>query len=219
MDISLKIKELRNEKKLGSGAFADLIKVDRSQYSKLESGKLAPTVSQIMEISSIFNVSIDWLLTGKEPMLKTSTPVAIAVKGSDIKGKPIPLVNEGAAAGFGSASFAISEQDVKDYYIIPKFKYLTVDFMIEIHGSSMYPKYNSGDIIACTILRDRKFIQWNKCHIIATREQGILCKRIRPSDKTNCITAVSNNKEYQPFDIPEDDITGIALVVGVIRLE
>jgi Predicted transcriptional regulator len=176
--------------------------------------------TQIGKILSAYpNINPEWLLTGKGSMLKTSMPVAIALKDSDTKDNPIPLVNENAVAGFGSANFAISNQDVKDYYIIPKFKFLKVDFMIEIHGSSMYPKYNSGDIIACTILHDRKFIQWNKCHIIASREQGILCKRILPSEKENCITAVSDNKEYRPFDIPEDDITGIALVVGVIRLE
>lgn len=133
--------------------------------------------------------------------------------------KKIPLVSEQAVAGFGNVNFSISEQDVKDYYVIPKFKYLKVDFMIEIHGSSMYPKYNSGDIVACSILRDRKFLQWNKCHIIASREQGILCKRLRMSEKKNHLLAVSDNKNYPPFDIPEEDIAGIALVVGVIRLE
>lgn len=134
-------------------------------------------------------------------------------------GRLIPLVSQSAAAGFGNADFAISEADVKDYYVIPKFKYCKVDFMIEISGSSMYPKYNSGDVVACTIIRDGSFIQWNKCHIIATRDQGILCKRLRPSDKDGCIMAVSDNKDYPPFDIPKSEITGIALVCGVIRLE
>ena len=131
----------------------------------------------------------------------------------------IPLVTQNAVAGFGNNNFAIQEADVKEYYVVPKFKYHQVDFMIEISGSSMYPKYNSGDVVACTILHDGAFIQWNKCHIVATREQGILCKRLMPSTSEDCLKMVSDNPNYPPFDVPKNEITGIALVVGVIRLE
>lgn len=149
-------------------------------------------------------------------------PEAVAVSISQKEKqtmKPIPLVTETAAAGFGNCDFAIAEQDVKDYYVIPKFRYSRVDFMIEVSGLSMHPHFNPGDIIACTILTDRKFLQWNKCHVIATREQGILVKRLMPSKQKNCLTATSDNKDYPPFDIPLDEITGIALVVGSVSLE
>lgn len=131
----------------------------------------------------------------------------------------IPLVTETAAAGFGNEHFSIEEKDVKEYYVIPKFRFCQVDFMIEISGLSMYPHFNPGDVIACTILRDRRFLQWNKCHVIATREQGILVKRIMPGKSDGYLTAVSDNKDYPPFDIPVDDITGLALVVGSVSLE
>lgn len=132
---------------------------------------------------------------------------------------PIPLVTETAAAGFGNEHFSIAEKDVKEYYVIPKFRSTRVDFMIEVSGLSMYPHFNPGDVIACTILTDRKFLQWNKCHVIATREQGILVKRLMPSEHQNCLRVVSDNKDYPPFDIPLDDITGLALVIGSVSLE
>lgn len=139
--------------------------------------------------------------------------------GENSEVKPIPLVTETAAAGFGNEHFSIAEKDVKDYYVIPKFRLCHVDFMIEVSGLSMFPHFNPGDVIACTILNDRKFLQWNKCHVIATREQGILVKRIMPSKSDGYLTAVSDNKDYPPFDIPVDDITGLALVVGSVSLE
>lgn len=135
------------------------------------------------------------------------------------KVKPIPLVTETAVAGFGNEYFSIAEKDVKEYYVIPKFRFCRVDFMIEVSGLSMYPHFNPGDVIACTILHDRKFLQWNKCHVIATREQGILVKRLMPSKHEGCLTAISDNKDYPPFDIPIEEITGIALVVGAVSLE
>lgn len=181
---------------------------------------------------------MDWLLTGEGNMLKSSntisspstpqTPVKPhheqeAIPLAEINGSsninPIPLVTETAAAGFGSEFFSIAEKDVKEYYVIPKFRFCHVDFMIEVSGLSMYPHFNPGDVIACTILNDRKFLQWNKCHVIATREQGLLVKRLMPSEHEGCLTAVSDNKDYPPFDIPVEEITGIALVVGSVSLE
>ena len=159
----------------------------------------------------------------KVPMEAPPQPQPEAIPLADAKGtgltNPIPLVTATAAAGFGNGHFSIAEEDVKEYYVIPKFRFCKVDFMIEVSGLSMYPHFNPGDVIACTILTDRKFLQWNKCHVIATREQGILVKRLMPSNQDGCLTAVSDNKEYPPFDIPLDEITGIALVVGSVSLE
>jgi len=70
MDIYIRIKELREEKKLTQKVVSALIKIDSSQYSKIELGKLQPTLTQIMAISSFFEVSIDWLCFGNGSMLK-----------------------------------------------------------------------------------------------------------------------------------------------------
>jgi phage repressor protein C with HTH and peptisase S24 domain len=131
----------------------------------------------------------------------------------------IPLVSVAAVGGFGNANFSIKQSDIKDYYIIPKFKERHIDFMIEISGSSMQPKYNSGDVVACTLIKESQFIQWNKAHVIATSEQGILVKRLRKGITQDCLLAVSDNKDYDPFEIPVNEITGLAIVVGVVRLE
>lgn len=174
------------------------------------------------------HINPSWLLTGQGDMLvkndvqqnieskREAIPIMEEIP-SDIA--PIPLVTERAAAGFGNDCFSIQESDVRDYYIIPKFRFNHVDFMIEVSGISMYPHFKSGDVIACTILRDAKYIQWNRCHVIATRDQGILVKRIMPSEKEGCFKIVSENKDFPPFDLPKEDITGLALVVGCVSLE
>ena len=187
------------------------------------------------------DISADWLLTGKGPMLEkeisasasplhltptipiddiSDEPEAIPFAEAARSGlHPIPLVTQKAAAGFGNGDFSIEESDVKEYYVIPKFKYCHVDFMIEVSGLSMYPHFNPGDVIACSILRNSQFLQWNKCHVIATREQGILVKRLMPGEDKKHLRAISDNKEYPPFEIPVDEITGIAVVVGHVGLE
>ncbi len=183
--------------------------------------------------------SAAWLLTGEGDMLKqTSKPSAVTAPSKLIStGKSsqealeafaeatkktpgaIPLVSEKAIGGFSNEHFSIQERDVLAYYVIPKFRFLGVDFMIEVIGDSMMPKFFTGDIIACSVIHQSKFIQWNKPHLIATREQGLLVKRLQKSEDSDCLLAVSENCDYAPFDIPLDEIIALARVVGVIHIE
>lgn len=154
--------------------------------------------------------SIDpvWLKLGEGSMLKEeATPAQF--------GQLTPLLLQEAAAGFGSENFAITEKDIQAQYLVPDFN--GIDFMIRVKGNSMYPKYSSGDVIACRKLKESKFIEWNKPHLIATTEHGLIVKRIRPHEEG--ILAVSDNEKYAPFVIPNVEITGVAVIVGVIRLE
>lgn len=188
--------------------------------------------------SKCINISAEWLLSGNGPMLKPAAQgrqmIARENTISTTEKPPeafrcvdpqhpvqdaIPLVTPKVAAGFGTADFAIVESDVKEFYVIPKWRRQHVDFMIEVTGDSMQPKYNAGDIVGCTIIHNSSFIQWNRPHVIATREQGLLVKRVMPGSTAKTISAVSDNPKYPPFDIPKNEITGIALVIGMVGLE
>ena len=133
--------------------------------------------------------------------------------------KGIPLVSVQAVGGFSGKDFAIRERDVEAYYVIPKFRNLNVDFLIEVVGDSMMPRIFPGDIIACSIIRNPRFIQWNKTYLISSEEQGMIVKRLKKSPEEGSLLAVSDNTEYDPFDIPLTDINGLARVVGVIHAE
>lgn len=164
-------------------------------------------------LSEIKDTNPEWLLTGKGDMLKRNKPQVTNLQNG------IPLVYQTAIGGFGNNHFTLSDRDVKEYYVIPKFKHKHIDFMIEVEGSSMYPKYNSGDVVACKIIKEDTFLQWNKTHVVATKDQGIIIKRIKKGNQENTLCMISDNNSYDPFEVPKDEITGIALVVGVIRLE
>lgn len=162
------------------------------------------------------DINPTWLLTGEGEMLRDKGEVTVISGGGEVKDR-IPLVSVDVAAGFGSMSFGIEERDIIDYYVIPVFK--DVDFMVPLTGESMIPNYKPGDIVACRILHQHRYIQWNKAYIIATRDQGLLCKRLKPSGRERSYIAVSDNRDYDDFEIPEEEITGIALIVGILRME
>ncbi len=222
-------------------AFASAIGVRPSVVDNIvgkRQGK--PSFDVIEKVSALAEISIEWLVTGDGDMLKEqrTKPASISAmkkqlttgSGSETtleafteatKKTPgaIPLVSERAVGGFASEHFSIKEHDVLAYYVIPKFRYLGVDFMIEVIGDSMIPKFYPGDIIACSIISHSRYIEWNKCHLIATVDRGLIVKRLMPGSDDDCFKATSDNKDYPPFDIPKDEITGMARIVGVIHLE
>jgi repressor LexA len=130
----------------------------------------------------------------------------------DIKG--IPLIPIEAMAGFGVGDVDIREP--LELYNVPDFK--GVDFLIRVKGSSMYPKYSSGDVVACKYINSSQFLQWGKCYVLDTT-QGALVKRIFQSTQDESIECRSDNKDYPPFVVPKIEIRAIALIIGVIRLE
>ena len=218
--VKQRIKEVLNIKGVNVNAFSNLNNKVQTTVNRQINGSSKITFDTINAFLHTYpDVSSEWLLRGHGDMFMHTEQQKDVYPARLSGAKGIPLVTAHAVAGLGNMDFAIREEDVKAYYVIPKFKYCNVDFMIEISGISMFPSYNSGDIVACTIIRNINVLQWNRCYIIATREQGLLCKRLRKSEKENCVFVVSDNKEYEPFDLPMDEITGIAMICGLIRLE
>lgn len=175
----------------------------------LNSNAIDNILSEISELNPM------WLISGKGEMLIENEEKSIAPTESRVG---IPLIPLDAMAGFGNGSAQVMDYDT-DRYVVPEFTELDVDYMIRVKGSSMYPKYNSGDIVACKKLSlTDMFFQWNKVYVLDT-EQGALVKRIKPGKDDEHILLKSDNESYDPIQLHRSRINAIALVVGVIRLE
>jgi len=168
------------------------------------------------------DVSPEWLLTGKGDMLKNTNALDNVLNepmdsyGLKDDKQGIPLIPLSAMAGFGEGESAVLEVDC-ERFVIPTFK--GADFLITVKGSSMQPKYNSGDIVACKKLPlNDLFFQWNKVYVLDTI-QGALVKRIRKGSTTESVLIASDNEKYEPFELHKNQINAVALVIGVIRLE
>ena len=59
----------------------------------------------------------------------------------------IPLIPFDFMAGFGEDNSGIKLNDCERYNI-PEFENIGAEFLVRVGGSSMYPKYSSGDILA-----------------------------------------------------------------------
>lgn len=154
---------------------------------------------------------------GKKTTTKKPTTISETVyKAPEGSSEGIPLIPIDAMAGALTDERTVLEYEC-ERYVVPAFK--GADFLIPVKGSSMYPKYSSGDIVACQrVPMSDLFFQWNKVYVIDTN-QGALIKRIKPGSDKDHVLIVSDNEKYDPFELPYSAIHAVALVIGVIRLE
>lgn len=207
--------------KFGNGkntVFASLIGVSEANVRNYKNGVM-PKADFLEKIARSFDININWLLTGEGNMLRTESgkeeniPVA---HPSDSPMEGIPLIPISAMAGTFTGEQTVLEYEC-ERFVVPTFK--GAEFLISVKGSSMYPKYNSGDIVACKRLpMDELFFQCNKVYVLDT-DQGPLIKRVKPGSDKEHVLIVSDNERYEPFELPLDRIYHVALVIGVIRLE
>ena len=200
-----------------------------------------PSFDVLEKVCANANISAEWLLLGKgdmvmdmlefrKPMVyhsdhrkyensipeETYTEEYPLATPTNSPTEGIPLIPLSAMAGALTSAQTVLEHEC-DRYVVPAFK--GADFLIQVKGSSMYPKYSSGDIVACQrVTMDKLFFQWNKVYVIDT-DQGALIKRIKPGHDKDHVLIVSDNEKYDPFELPCSSIYAVALVIGVIRLE
>lgn len=205
---------LERDSNLSKKALADSLNVSPSKFSEILNNRMYAGTDLMAELCEKFDISSYWLLTGHGNINNTPHPVARQAEPMDTTA--IPLIPFDAIAGYGSFDF--QELPIESYYTISELK--GADFLIRVKGDSMTPKYNGGDIVACKRVDAITFWQWHRVYAICTRNQGILIKRVEEYQNNPAfITLVSENPYYKPFEIHEDEIISVALVLGAIVLE
>lgn len=211
-----KIKIIRESLGLTQAEMAINAGVNRSDISKLENGEKKFIDISIVQYLNTRGVDMNELFSEEEKINIVSNQQATSLK----QHKSYPLLPIEAFAGISSQTdYSVNFDSIKDRYIIPLFEGRQVDFLIYVRGDSMYPKYSSGDVVACKFISERLFIQWNKVYVVDTKSQGTMIKRLKKSKIKDHITFKSDNDKFEEFDVPNKDIRNVALVVGVIRLE
>ena len=66
MELSKRLKEIREEKGLSQRELAKLLNIDKSTVAKYETGERSPDADMIVQLADFFDVSTDFLLGRKE---------------------------------------------------------------------------------------------------------------------------------------------------------
>lgn len=230
MELFYNIKIIRKLKKLNQVQFAELLGVNNTVLSNWEREIATPNIEMIQKIANLGGITIDSLLNTKLIELNTNKSnnnrvsykneiPATVIEENDSPYK-IPVIPVDAMAGFANGDTQVMQHEIIENYVIPEFTHKGVKYLIRVGGSSMYPKYSNGDLLACRPIKDQSFFQWGKVYVLDT-DQGPLVKRLFPYDiNPELIECRSDNFEnYPPFQISKQSIRKISIVVGVIRLE
>ncbi len=157
----------------------------------------------------------DWLLLGKGEMLKNQSASSTNIEEKQCTA--LPLIPLRAAAGFlsGFDSDGVTTEQCENY-VVPLFSNINADFLIQITGDSMSPKFQNGDIVACRKITDASFIQWGYTYVIDTTGGVIMKELNRCEGDDSQFICHSLNPQYADFELPRKSVRSLAMVVGVI---
>ena len=168
----------------------------------------AKTIAKILEKYQDLNRV--WLLTGEGEMLNTNN----LPSNEEKQHGNIRYWVDVSATG-GSLDFLANPDEHKTKWInVPNFSECTD--AVNFWGDSMSPLYHSGEVI---ILKEWKesFIDYGNVYLVITRNGNRMVKYLRRSAEESKVLCVSENKEFDPFEIDKSDILKLFVVKGSIK--
>ncbi|HET7179401.1 MAG TPA: LexA family transcriptional regulator [Chryseosolibacter sp.] len=212
--VNQNLRFIRTKESLTQREFAERLGLKQATVGAYEEGRATPPIACLMDVSRIFKVSLDNLISTDlaklpEKMWRASGKprkevLAITV---DIHNKEnVELVTQKASAGY-LAGYQDPEF-VKDLPkismpVLPKNRTYRA---FEIQGDSMLP-VQPGSIIFAEYVEDVVSLRNGKLYILVTRNDGIVFKRVfNFAGEEKKMLLVSDNRLYEPYGIDVSDI-------------
>lgn len=204
--MSADFKRFRRANKLTQADIAAFLGCTQGFISQVEKG--ASTLSP--EFISIILANPDWdtsMFTGDGGMLKEG-----AGDGSGRGSRIRYWVDVDATAG----GVELFDDMTTNRFIdlsIPEFRDCTD--AVNLYGDSMMPLYRNGQII---ILKEWKenFIDFGNVYLVITCNGNRMVKYLRRGSDADHVLCISENKDFDPFEIERKDILRLYLVKGGI---
>jgi transcriptional regulator with XRE-family HTH domain len=213
-NVNKNLKFLRAKHGLTQKQLAEKLGLKQAAIGAYEEERSTPPLTSLLDISKIFNVSLDAIvnkdlshLPEKEwkPRSGGGKDVLAITVDKDNK-ENVELVSQKASAGY-LAGYQDPEF-VKDLPkismpVLPKNKTYRA---FEIQGDSMLP-VQPGSIIFGEYLENVASIKNGKLYILVTSQDGIVFKRIfNFADDEGKLLLVSDNRLYAPFTVAAEDV-------------
>jgi len=210
--LSNNIKHIRTLKKLTQEQFAEELKVSRSRISSYEENRAIPPVDFLIDLSDFFKIPIDILIKNDLSGTKDATfievgnrrilfPITVDGANEDL----IEVISVEASAGYLRG---YSDPEYIEHLNKIKLPFLPVGKhrAFPIKGDSMLP-VKSGSYIVARFIEDVRDVKNGKTYIVVTLNDGIVYKRVYDKiDEHQMLLLVSDNKRYDPYYVPADEI-------------
>ncbi len=200
------LKYLRKLRGWTQEEFANKLRIKRSLVGAYEEERADPRLDVLEIVADMFKLTLDELLlkdlgnTANNYLAKRRQQKMMSANRNVIHFVPVK-----AAAGY-LASYADSE-------FIDELNTFTLPMLsggnyraFEIIGDSMLPT-PSGSIIVGEKIEDTADIKNSQAYIVVSRNEGIVYKRVEKNNRSkNKLTLVSDNPQYQPYQVNAEDV-------------
>lgn len=200
------LKYLRKLRGWTQEEFANKLRIKRSLVGAYEEERADPRLDVLEIVADMFKLTLDELLlkdlgnTANNYLAKRRQQKMMSADRNVIHFVPVK-----AAAGY-LASYADSE-------FIDELNTFTLPMLsggnyraFEIIGDSMLPT-PSGSIIVGEKIEDTADIKNSQAYIVVSRNEGIVYKRVEKNNRSkNKLTLVSDNPQYQPYQVNAEDV-------------
>lgn len=221
---------LRKKHNLTQDELATRIGANRSVIGSYEEGRATPKLGAIMQLSALFRVRIDELVSvdlsvTPDDLLKSFRPRmqgtelrVLTTVVNDQNREQVTLVPVQASAGYldGYADLEFVEQ-------LPAFQLPVAEMsaertyrMFQIKGDSMLP-IPSGAYIVSEYVDNWLSIRDGQTYVVLTQTEGVVFKRLYSNvDEDGTFLFVSDNPLYDPYTVKVDDIVEVWKAKGVL---
>ncbi len=216
------LKYLRKLRGWTQEEFANKLRIKRSLIGAYEEERADPRLDVLEIIAEMFKLSLDELLlkdlsnTSGNYLAKRRQQKMMSADRNLIHFVPVK-----AAAGY-LASYADSE-------FIDELNTFTLPMLaggnyraFEIIGDSMLPT-PSGSIIVGEKIENTTDIKNSQAYIVVSRNEGIVYKRVEKNNRAkNKLTLVSDNPQYQPYQVNAEDVVELwqaQMVISKVSLQ
>lgn len=210
--IANNIKHLRELKNLTQEYFANELDISRERVASYEQGRSSPPVEILVALSNYFNLPIDVLIKNDLTSATDASFIKIGdqrilfpIKVNEDNEDVIEIVPTDASAGYlrgyTDPEYIETLNDLKLPFL-PTGKHRA----FPIKGDSMLP-IKSGSFIIAKYLEDINYLHSGSTYIVLTYNDGLVYKRVYDKiEEHQCLLMVSDNKRYDPYYVPVDEI-------------
>ncbi|MCF8359951.1 MAG: LexA family transcriptional regulator [Prolixibacteraceae bacterium] len=219
------IRYLRKKSNLTQEQLAEKLGLKRPLIGAYEEGRAVPRLLVIQQLSLLFEISIDRLLTvnleaeppqAGNPDLKVLTTVVDAQNEERICIVPVK-----AAAGYLTGLADPEYVAELPHFALPvsELSQGRTYRVFQIKGDSMLP-VPPGAYIFCDYVEALSGIRNGKAYIIITANDGIVYKRVYNRVKDDgTLLLKSDNEEYEPYSVPVSQVLEVWQAIGFLTFE
>ena len=200
------LKYLRKLRGWTQEEFAVKLGIKRSLIGAYEEERADPRLEVLEIVGDTFKLSLDELLlkdlsnTGESFLAKRRQQKMMSADRNVIHFVPVKAA-AGYLAGYADSEF-IDELNTFTLPMLAGGNYRA----FEIIGDSMMPT-PSGSIIVGEKIDNSEDVKTDQAYIVVSRNEGIVYKRIVKNNRSkNKLTLVSDNPQYQPYQVNAEDV-------------